>query len=338
MVKFMEKKDKPMSQLSFADLIVSSTRKTTRSELKLDKINRLLDWHPLLELVGSCFPVGKQGGRPPKDLAVKTKMLLLQHLYNLSDPELEDQLNDRLSFQRFCGLSLSEEVIDFTTFWRFKERLVNAGMAGRVFELVNGQLDAKGLFLKRGTIVDATIVESTCRPLSNKKREELSKKPSAQIGTDADSTKKRGKYYFGYKGHVGVDQGSKLIRKQCFTPASPHDSTVKGQLWSGDERFVSGDSAYSNQGDKRACRELGIYYGILDKATRRRKLSGSQKKRNRKKSTVRSAVEHPFAYMKEKMGYARCRAKKLDRNALTFAMNCVVYNLMRADHLISIQR
>lgn len=327
-----------MSQLSFADLIVNSTRKTTRSELKLDKINRLIDWHPLMELVRPCFPVSKQGGRRQKDLTVKTKMLLLQHLYNLSDPELEDQLNDRLSFQRFCGISLSEEVIDFTTFWRFKERLTVEGMAVQIFGLVNGQLDSKGLFLKQGTIIDATIVESTGRPLSNKKREELSEKPSSQIDTDANSTKKRGKYYYGYKGHIGVDIGTKLIRKQCFTPASPHDSTVKEQLWSGDERYVSGDSAYSNQEDKRACRKLGVYYGILDKATRRRKISGRQKKRNQKKSRVRSAVEHPFAYIKEKMGYVRCRAKKLGRNALAFAMNCVVYNLMRADYLISTQR
>lgn len=326
-----------MSQLSFADLIVNSSRKKTRSQLKLEKLNALIDWRPILELVKSCFPTSRLGGRPQKDLGIKTRMLFLQHLYNLSDPELEDQLNDRLSFQRFCGIPLSEEVIDFTTFWRFKERLVEKGLPSLVFEQINAQLEDKGLFVKQGTIVDASIIESSGRPLSDKKREELAKKPSSQIDTDAGSTKKRGKYYFGYKGHIGMDANSKLIRKYCFTSASPHDSTVKEKLWSGDEAFVSGDSAYSNQQEKRLSRKLGIYYGILDKATRRRKLSNRQKARNRKKSAVRSAVEHPFGYIKEKLGYVCCRAKNLERNALSFVMNCAVYNLMRADYLIARQ-
>jgi IS5 family transposase len=288
-----------------------------------------------LELVKECFPTNPLGGRPQKDLGIKTRMLFLQHLYNLSDPELEDQLNDRLSFQRFCGIPLSEEIIDFTTFWRFKERLVEKQLPSLIFEQINAQLEEKGLFVKQGTIVDASIIESSGRPLSDKKREGLAGDPSPQIDTDAGSTKKRGKYYFGYKGHIGMDAKSKLIRKQCFTSASPHDSTVKEQLWSGDEGFVSGDSAYSNQQEKRLSRKLGIYYGILDKATRKRKLSNRQKARNRKKSGIRSAVEHPFGYIKEKLGYICCRAKNLERNALSFTMNCVVYNLMRADYLIA---
>lgn len=324
-----------MSQLSFADLIVNNSRKKTRSQLKLEKLNVLIDWRPILEVVKDCFPTNPQGGRPQKDLGVKTRMLFLKHLYNLSDPELEDQLNDRLSFQRFCGIPLSEEIIDFTTFWRFKERLVEKGLPSLIFEQINAQLEEKGLFVKQGTIVDASIIESSGRPLSDKKREELAGKPSRQIDTDAGSTKKRGRYYFGYKGHIGMDAGSKLIRKQCFTSASPHDSTVKDQLWSGDEAFVSGDSAYSNRQEKELSRKLGIYYGILDKATRKRKLSNRQKARNRKKSGVRSAVEHPFGYIKEKLGYVCCRAKNLERNALGFTMNCVVYNLMRAGYLIA---
>lgn len=165
-----------MSQLSFADLIVNNSRKKTRSQFKLEKLNALINWRPILELVKGCFPTNPQGGRPQKDLGAKTRMLFLQHLYNLSDPELEDQLNDRLSFQRFCGIPLSEEVIDFTTFWRFKERLVEKGLPSLVFEQINAQLEDKGLFVKQGTIVDASIIESSGRPLSDKKRAELAKK------------------------------------------------------------------------------------------------------------------------------------------------------------------
>jgi len=323
------------TQLSFADQIVSSTRKVTRSETKLFQLQEAIDWRPLLDLVRTFWPKGKQGGRPPKDLSVKLRMLFVQHLYNLSDPELEDQLNDRLSFQRFCGLSLSEEIIDFTTFWRFKERLVTQGAVASIFEEVNAQLEAKGLFVKKGTIIDATILPSSNRPLSKVRREELEQTPSVQIDTQASSTAKRGRYYFGYKGHIGVDLGSKLIRKKGFTTASPHDSQVKEELFSGDEQAVFADSAYSNQQDKRACRALGIYYGVLDKGTRKKPLSKSQKRRNRKKSSVRSAVEHPFGYMKERLGYAGCVARNLLRNELRFTMNCVVYNLMRGHWLMA---
>ena len=170
-----------MSQLSFADQIVNSSRKKTRSQLKLEKLNALIDWRLILELVKSCFPKSRQGGRPPKDLGIKTRMLFLQHLYNLSDPELEDQLNDRLSFQRFCGIPLSEEVIDFTTFWRFKERLAEQGLPSLIFEQINAHLEDKGLFVKQGTIVDASIIASSGRPLSDKKREELAKNLPARL-------------------------------------------------------------------------------------------------------------------------------------------------------------
>lgn len=165
--------------------------------------------------------------------------------------------------------------------------------------------------------------------------EELVGKPSRQIDTDAGSTKKRGRYYFGYKMHNFMDAGSKLIRKQCFTYASSLDPTAKDQFWSGDVAFVSRESAYSKLQEKRLSKKLGIYYGILKKATRKHKLSNPQKARNRKKSGVRSAVEHPYYFIKEKLGFVCCWTKNLERSALGFTMNCVVYNLMRAGYLIA---
>ena len=105
------------SPLSFLDTIISQNRKTTRTEVKLNTISAFIDWDALHAEVNQLFPVSKLGGRPAEDLLVKTKMLFIQHLYNFSDPELEDQMNDRLSFQRFCGISMSETIIDFTTFW-----------------------------------------------------------------------------------------------------------------------------------------------------------------------------------------------------------------------------
>lgn len=324
-----------MKQLSFSDLELSLNRsKKTRSEIQLDKINRIVDWGKVEVLLSSTDRTGRQGGRKPISVLIKAKMLFVQYLYNLSDPELEDQLYDRLSFQRFVGLDFSQQIPDFTTLWRFKERLVESDLMDGLFALILNSLEEKGLLLKKGTAVDATIVESTNRPLSKEKRASLEKNPSSQIDTDAHSTVKRGKKYFGYKGHIGQDVGSGLIRKRSFTSARPHDSQQKEELWSGDEQAVFGDSAYSNQAEKRAARQIGIYYGILDRGTRKRKLSNSQKKANKKKSSIRCKVEHPFGYMKEKLNYQMAGAKNLLRNALRFDMNCIIYNIMRADVLL----
>ena len=324
-----------MKQLSFSDLELRINRsKKTRSELQLDKINQVVDWRKVEELLSVTDKTGKQGGRKPIPVLIKAKMLFVQYLYNLSDPELEDQLYDRLSFQRFVGLDFSQQIPDFTTLWRFKERLVELKLMDSLFDLILNSLEEKGLLVKKGTAVDATLIESTNRPLSKEKRATLEKTPSPQIDTDADSTVKRGKKYFGYKGHIGQDVGSGLIRKRGFTSARPHDSQQKEALWSGDEQAVFGDSAYGNQSEKRAARQVGVYYGILDKGTRKRKLSNTQKKANKKKSSIRCKVEHPFGYMKEKLNYQMAGAKNLLRNALRFDMNCILYNIMRADVLL----
>ena len=324
-----------MGQLSFADIELGGSRKKSRISVKLDKIDKIVDWDRVLALVKSVDRTGKQGGAPHRDLLCKVKMLFLQHLYNLSDPELEDQVNDRLSFQHFAGISYTTTVPDFTTIWRFKEALIREGLMDGLFDLVLSFMEERGLLLKKGTCVDATILESTNRPLSKERRKELEKEPSSRIDTEATSTAKRGKKHFGYKGHIGTDIESKLIRKRRFTTAAPHDSRETDNLLSGDEKAVFGDSAYGSKERKKDMRHNGVHYGILDKATRSRKLSASQKKRNKNKSKVRNQVEHPFAYIKKKLGYTGAVARNLARNALRFDLNCIIYNIFRADYLLS---
>ncbi len=324
-----------MSQLTFADIAISDKRKASRISIKLEKINKIVKWKEIFEIVRLVDRTDKfQGGAPHKDILVKVKMLFLQYLYNLSDPELEDQVNDRLSFQKFVGIGFTTTIPDFTTIWRFRERLIEEQLNDKLFEKILGYIDEKGLLIKKGTIIDATIIESSNRPLSKKKRKELETTPSSQIDTDAESTKKRGKYYFGHKGHIGTDIGSKIIRKRDFSSAKPHDSQYKDKLLSGDEQAIFGDSAYLNKKHKQECRKEGIYYGILDKATRSKKLSNTQKKRNKKKSKIRSAVEHPFGYMKEKLNYKKAVAKTKQRNRFRFDMNCIIYNIFRANFLL----
>ncbi|MCH2449942.1 MAG: IS5 family transposase [Gracilimonas sp.] len=226
-------------QLSMLDQWASESPQVSRSDERLSEIDQWIDWDPLYAVGRRIDKTGPQGGAPRKPVRWMIRGLFLQHLYQLSDPQLEDQLIDRLSFRRFAGLPLDQCVPDFSTFWRFREALAEEGFVEELFKKINHQLEAKGLMLRRGTMVDASIFESSGRPLSEDQREELAQDPSPQIDTDADSTKKGGAYFFGYKGHIGVDVGSKLIRTLSFTKASPHDSTQLEGLLAGGERSIS---------------------------------------------------------------------------------------------------
>ena len=312
-----------------------------RIQQRLDNIDRFVDWQTLLDSVQVIDQTQSgRGGRPRLPALRMLKILFLQQLYNLSDPETEDQLLDRRSFRHFVGIETDKDVPDFSTIWRFKQALIKHQVLDRIFDQVLDQLDQAGLLLRQGTIIDAQIVTSSTRPLSKKRREELEEKQAggqstSQIDLEAQSTKKRGKYYFGYKGHIGVDVGSKLIRKHAFTPANVHDSQEK--LFCGDERARFGDKAYANGEDKRAARAEGVFYGVLDKGKRNHRLSKKQKRRNRKLSRVRAQVEHPFAHMQTKLGYRVARCKSRLGNQLVFVFNCLLYNIERGLYLLKQQ-
>lgn len=317
-------------QLSILDQWATQSGQISRSTERLAEIDEWIDWAPLYEIGRKIDKTGPAGGQPRKPVRWMIRGLFLQHLYQLSDPQLEDQLIDRLSFRRFAGLPLDQKVPDFSTFWRFREELAREGHLEDLFGEVTGQLEAKGLILKRGTVVDASIIESAGRPLSDGKRQELEAAPSSQIDTDADSVQKGGTHYFGYKGHIGVDVGSKLIRRVSFTAASPHDSTQLDALLSGDERAIFGDKAYPSKDLKVQCRQEGIYYGILDKAYRNRPLSCSQKARNDRYRRVRRYGEHPFAAIKHRYGMRWATAKTKLRNKARFIMAALCWNIERS--------
>jgi IS5 family transposase len=323
------------NQLSFGDGLLSKRTKTSRLSTHLSKLDKLVDWSALVQQIAIIDKTSKdKGGRPRKNPLWMLKAVFVQSLFSLSDPELEDQLVDRLSFQRFVGIHLDHEIPDFTTFWRFKQALSGHDLDEAIFDEIARQLEQKGLILKKGTIVDATIIESSNRPLSKQRREELTKQPSSQIDTDAQSTYKGGNSYFGYKGHVGVDIESKLIRKVKFTPANRHDSTQTLDLVSLDEHSLFGDKAYFDSHHQYSARTHGWFYGVLAKGKRNQRLSRSQKKRNKKLSRVRASVEHPFAWMKTKANLVVMRAKNEARNRLAFTFACVGWNLTRAAYLL----
>ena len=321
---------KQKSQLSLLDSAFNSRTKRSRTDKLLKKINKFVDWENLEFICKRMYKDSKRG-RPSLPIIVALKCLVLQYLYNLSDPALEDALIDRLSFQRFLGISFDTELPDFTTIWRFRERLIKADLLDEIFTSILEQLDKRNLILRKGTLVDATLVQAARKKVNTKSTGESNDKRASQKDRDASGTQKGGKYYYGYKGHIATDEGSNIIRRRRFTTASVHDSKEFNNLVCGDERSVFADKAYADDTVKRNMREKGIYYGIMDKGRRGRpNLSTKQKKANAWKKKVRNAVERPFAHFKKHMGFRSVRYVNLERNELHFTFLCMIHNMRRA--------
>lgn len=292
---------------------------------RLDAIARVIDWAPLEQLAARVHPGGT--GRPPYAPGSMIRALYLQMLYGLSDPGLEEALVDRLSFRRFCGLSLDEAAPDAVTIWRFRTAAAACGVLQACFDEVMRQLDAQGLILRQGTLVDATIVAAASR------------KPSIKAGAGAGAarepgarwTRKNGRSYFGYRLHVGADQGSGIIRKVAFTPASTGESPVANGLISGDEKAVYGDKGYENKHRRARLRAAGIKDRICHRSHKNQAgLPHWQAQRNKGIAKRRAAVERIFGTGKRVFGYVRARSVNFVTNvgqALCFA---TVYNLRRA--------
>ena len=214
-------------QLSLADGLV------TRRSGSLEQIAGVLDWGSLAALM--CAVQAAPTGRPGYGPLVLLRCVLLQQWYGLSDPALEEALNDRLSFRHFVGLSLSDPVPDHSTLSRFRKVLVEQHLGERLLAEVNRQLEAKGLILKRGTLVDASLVAANARrPRKAEPKERRSDQDAAWNAMPKDAP------HYGYKAHVAVDEGSGLVRQAILTPANVSDKTPATQLIQGDEAMTAG--------------------------------------------------------------------------------------------------
>ena len=326
-----------IGQLSLADSIAGGGG---RSSERLSALDRLVDWRALDRVVVPLEP--SRYGAPGYPPLLLLKALLLQQWYGLSDPGLEDALADRLSFRRFVGLPLDEAVPDHSTICRFRGALREAGLAEAVFAEINRQIDAKGLILRRGTLVDATLVPANVKRPAKPKEEAAPSDGTAQgkpasanqtcrspTDPDAEWTKKNGKTHFGYKGHVGVDEGSGIIRSAKLTGASVNDTVVADELIRGDERAVYGDQAYSTHRRRTALRQRGCKDRIMHRANKHHGLTTRQKQRNRGIAKRRAPVERVFAIAKRVCQWTRVRYIGLARNAAHFLLLCAAINLRR---------
>jgi IS5 family transposase len=289
-----------------------------QSETVLDRIDRCLDWKPIRRQIEKLYR-GSGPGRPAFPAVTLFKVLLLQGWYDLSDPGAEEALADRISFRRFLGLKLDEKVPDHSTIHRFRDRI--ASIAPKLFEVVNRQLEAQGLTLKKGTLVDASLIPSAAHPPA---RDQETGDLEASWGGKQDNL------VYGYKAHVGMDQDSELIRQAEMTPAKVHDSQVFKELVSGDEEAVYADKAYDSKEHSDWLESQGIRDFIMMRGRRGRPLSSMARLFNREVSRVRQGVERFFGTLKRIYKFRRCRYWTLSRNRCHLYVLCTCYNLKRA--------
>jgi len=308
-------------QLGFLEAFTAS--KLGRNE-RLDRVSSEVRWSRFETLLGRLEAEG--AGRPPYEPLLMFKALLLQHWYGLSDAGLEEALNDRVSFRRFLGLPLEADAPDHTTVCRFRNRLAAAGLVERLFAEFDRQIEERGLVLKQGTMIDATLVEAARgRPPRGHEDEALD--------PDAAFAKREGKpgATYGYKAHIGMDQGSRLIRSACVTPANVNETSVADGLIRGDERAVYADKAYAKAERRQRLKRAGIKDRIMHKSWGGGPpLTPWQKRHNRLISPIRASVETIFAILKRRMGYVRVRYVGLAKNQAHFLMLAMAYNMRRA--------
>lgn len=311
--------ERAKGQLSLADALVQ--QRAGQNE-RLGRIKGIIDWGAVDRLLK---PLRSDLGAPGYPVGVLLRALLLQQWYSLSDPELEEALADRLSFRRFVGLALDEAVPDHSTLWRFREALGRTGLAEQVFGEINRQLATKGMIVKRGTLIDATLVAAQSAP-------PVSEASEPTHDPDAAWTKREGasKAHFGYKAHVAVDQGSLLVRSALLTPANVNDTEPADALIQGDEAAVYADKAYDSHARSARLRAAGIKNRIMRRGNKHHALSSRQRRRNHLIAKVRAAVETVFAVFKRSYGYRRVRYFGLARNQAQLALLCTAFNMRRA--------
>lgn len=288
---------------------------------RLDRLLPLVKWYRFEKLLARLETSGP--GRPGYPALVMFKMLLLQSLYGLSDADLEEAVKDRLSFRRFVGLALEDTVPDHTTICRFRNELIVAGLTEKLFAELDRQLEKAGVILKRGTMLDATIVETAAgRP----PREGVVNDP------DAAFTKRQGQpgSLYGYKAHVGVDEGSGLIRTVITTAANVNDTVVADDLICGDEKAVWTDAAYDTHARRARLKAEGIKPRIARRANKHHpELPPRLKRYNRLIARRRAAVETTFATWKRRMGFIVIRYVGLAKASAQVTLAAMAFNLRR---------
>jgi IS5 family transposase len=288
------------------------------------------------------------GGRPGNDPLKMFKLLVVQRYYNLSDEQTEYPFSDRLSFQKFAGWTVADKVPDANTLWDFREALVRAEAFGKLFEEFTRQLQAQGLLVQAGKLVDASFVDVPRQRNTRAENatikaggvpEAWAQAPAKQRQKDVDArgTKKNAEVHYGYKNHVKADAQSKLIERYAVTDASVHDSQKRAELVETVDGAVYADSAYRSAEAEAMLAQKQVTSRIHERAYRNRPLSDEQKESNRQKSKLRARIEHLFGYMSQSMKGFYLPYIGWRRNAAAIGLINLIYNLARYEPIVRLK-
>ena len=316
-------------QQSLSALSDELSQVRTKKRAFLGEIERIVPWEKWISIIKPYYYKGERGNKP-YPLETMVRLYLLQNLYDLSDEATVAEAIDSRAFSDFCGIDSSNQVPDGDTLGRFRNLLIKNGLQEKLFAQVVAALMERGLILKKGTIVDSTIISAP----SSTKNKEKKRDPDAHQG------KKGNTWHFGYKAHIGVDKDSGLVHTVETTSANVHDVAETSKLLTGEEEAVYGDSGYlgaEKRDDAIIRNEAGhkIKYRINRRPSQVKKLSKSgqyaAKKAEHAKSSVRAKVEHVFGVVKKQLRFRKTRYRGLEKQRAKFNIMFALANLILAD-------
>lgn len=314
-----------MKQMTFADAEYAGKRKQTRKELFLIEMDQVVPWKGLVALIEPHYPKG-EGGRPAYPLMAMLRVHLMQNWFGYSDPAMEEALYETTILRQFAGLSL-ERIPDETTILNFRRLLEKHELAAGILAVINGYLGDRGLSLRQGTIVDATLINA---PSSTKNKD-------GKRDPEMHQAKKGNQYYFGMKAHIGVDDESGLVHSVVGTAANVADVTQVDKLLHGEENMVGADAGYTGV-EKRPEHEgreviwqIAARRSTYKKLSKRSALYKAKRKIEKAKAQVRAKVEHPFRVIKRQFGYVKTRFRGLKSTENTGLLQTILSSVYLSD-------
>ena len=315
-----------MKQMTFGDAEYAGKRKQTRREIFLAEMEQVVPWKSLVALIEPLYPIAGRG-RHPYALETMLRVHLMQNWFGLSDPAMEEALYEITPMRTFAGLTLTKAIPDDTTILNFRHLLEEYELAPEILSRVNAYLSRKGLLLKRGSIVDATIIAA---PSSTKNA-------AGERDPEMHQTKKGNQWHFGMKARIGVDADSGLVHTVTTTPANEADVEVVDELLHGKEEVVYADAGYTGA-DKRVKRKK-LTWQIAAKRGRIKAMADGRAKRTlerieKAKASVWAKVEHPFRVVKRQFGLMKVRFCGLAKNTAHVITLFALSNLWMARRLL----
>ena len=308
-----------------ASLGLGNSTKSTRKRAFLAEMDRVVPWSALVELVAPFAPEGRRG-RPPFSVETMLRIHFMQQWFTLSDPAMEEALHDMPLFREFAGLGgWSDRLPDETTILRFRHLLEEHKLAPKILQTINELLRAKGLLLRAGTVVDATLIAA---PSSTKNS-------SGERDPEMHQSKKGNQWYFGMKAHIGVDAQSGLVHTVRGTSGNVNDVVEANSLLHGDETEAFADAGYQGA-HKRPDSKSSVRWNIAMRPGKRAALDKTKRVEQlidqieRLKASIRAKVEHPFRVIKRQFGHVMVRYRGLNKNTAQLSTLFALSNLWMA--------